>query len=115
MTDTTIKKIDSSASPVGAMGQKYLAAGKNMSMRMWDEVAPKDDKEPRRRDYETVGFVIEGHAQLEVEGQTADLRPGDSWVVPAGAKHTYRILETFTAVEATSPPAAVHGRDEGNS
>jgi hypothetical protein len=33
-------------------------------------------------------------------------------VVPRGASHTYKILEAFTAVEATSPPAAVHGRDE---
>jgi mannose-6-phosphate isomerase-like protein (cupin superfamily) len=33
------------------------------------------------------------------------LAPGDSYLVPAGAEHTYRILETFTAVEATSPPA----------
>jgi quercetin dioxygenase-like cupin family protein len=40
------------------------------------------------------------------------LEPGDSWVVPKGASHSYRILEPFTAVEATCPPAAVHGRDE---
>jgi hypothetical protein len=33
-------------------------------------------------------------------------------VVPKGARHSYRILETFTAVEATSPPAEVHSRDE---
>jgi hypothetical protein len=32
--------------------------------------------------------------------------------VPRKASHTYRILEPFTAVEATSPPAFVHGRDE---
>ena len=39
------------------------------------------------------------------------LEPGDSWLVPKGASHTYNILESFTAVEATSPPAEVHGRD----
>jgi hypothetical protein len=33
------------------------------------------------------------------------LEPGDSWVVPNGASHTYQILEPFTAVEATSPLA----------
>jgi hypothetical protein len=37
---------------------------------------------------------------------------GDSWVVPKGALHRYTILEPFTAVEATYPPAHVHGRDE---
>jgi quercetin dioxygenase-like cupin family protein len=40
------------------------------------------------------------------------LEAGDSWVVPKGAKHSYKILESFTAVEATSPPAQAHGRDE---
>jgi quercetin dioxygenase-like cupin family protein len=33
------------------------------------------------------------------------LTPGDSWVIPAGAEHRYRIVEHFKAVEATSPPA----------
>lgn len=39
------------------------------------------------------------------------LEPGDSWSVPKGARHSYKILEPFTAVEATSPPAQVHGRE----
>ena len=49
---------------------------------------------------------------LLLEGQTIRLERGDSWLVPAGAKHTYLILEPFTAVEATAPPSQVHGRDE---
>jgi hypothetical protein len=32
--------------------------------------------------------------------------------VPAHAEHAYRVIETFTAVEATAPPAQMHGRDE---
>jgi len=46
------------------------------------------------------------------EGQTVTLEPGDSWLVPAGTEHAYRILTEFTAIEATAPPAQVHGRDE---
>jgi quercetin dioxygenase-like cupin family protein len=45
-------------------------------------------------------------------GQKILLEPGDSWIVPRGASHNYRILEPFTAVEATHPPAVIHGRDE---
>jgi quercetin dioxygenase-like cupin family protein len=67
---------------------------------------------PPARDYETVGYVISGRAELTLEGQSLNLEPGDSWLVPAGAEHSYRILEPFTAVEATAPPAEVHGRDE---
>ena len=47
-----------------------------------------------------------------LEGQTVRLGPGDSWAVPRGASHTYKILEPFTAIEATSPPAFAHGRDK---
>jgi len=111
--DTTVVKVSSAHSPRGAMGQKYLASGVRTSMRLWQEEQPGEAKPPSRRDYETVGYVIAGRARLELEGQSVLLEAGDSWVVPRGARHTYRILEPFTAVEATSPPAEVHGRDEG--
>ena len=113
MADTTITKVDGRHSPKGANGQKYLASGRTVSMRLWEKEAPKDGKAPVRRDYETVGFVVSGRAELTIEGQTIVLEPMNSWVVPKGAEHSYRILEEFTAVEATSPPAEVHGRDEG--
>lgn len=81
-------------------------------MRLWENEAPTSDKPMRTRAYETVGYVISGRAELHLEGQMVLLQPGDSWVVPAGAMHTYKVLESFTAVEATSPPAQVHARDE---
>ncbi|HYZ84824.1 MAG TPA: cupin domain-containing protein [Bryobacteraceae bacterium] len=112
MSDTTIMKVDSRHSPVGKMGQKYLAISKSMSMRLWEEQPDKGDKQPSIRDYETIGYVIEGSAELHSEGQMVLLNAGDSWVVPRGAEHRYRILKPFKAVEVTHPPASVHGRDE---
>jgi quercetin dioxygenase-like cupin family protein len=112
MADTTITKVSGSHSPSGTMGQKYLASGKHVGMRLWVSEAPGKPKPASRRDYEAVGYVIGGAAELQLEGQVVRLEPGDSWVVPAGAEHTYRILEEFTALEATSPPAHAHGRDE---
>ena len=112
MGETTVTKVDSRKSPRGAMGQKYLAAGKHMGMRLWEDEQPGEADAPTAREYETVGYVIAGRAELHIEGQMVLLEPGDSWVVPEGASHAYKILETFTAVEATSPPAHVHGRDE---
>ena len=92
--------------PVGRMliFPSLLTGAKSLTNRM--------SKPASRRDYETVGYVIGGAAELQLEGQVVRLEPGDSWVVPAGAEHTYRILEEFTALEATSPPAHAHGRDE---
>jgi len=110
MGDTTVTKVNSTYSPAGEHGQKYLASGKTVALRLWHE-SPREKKTASKRDYETAGYVIGGHAELEIEGQTVKLEPGDSWVVPKGAEHQYRILDEFTAIEATAPPAHVHGRD----
>jgi quercetin dioxygenase-like cupin family protein len=112
MGDTTVIKVDSSNSPGGALGQKYLVSGKSLAMRLWEKEEPGAAKEHAVRDYETVGYVISGKAELHIEGQMVLLEKGDSWVVPKGASHAYKILESFTAVEATHPPANIHGRDE---
>jgi quercetin dioxygenase-like cupin family protein len=111
MADTTVTKVQGTHSPRGPEGEVYLASGKRLSMRLWQEDQPTEGS-PRRRDYETVGYVVSGRAELVTEGQTVRLEPGDSWVVPEGAEHSYRILESFTAVEATAPPTQVHGRDD---
>ncbi len=113
--DTSVVKLDSTRSPRGAMGEKYLASGVRVSMRLWDNEPPNSEDEAREteseRDYEVVGYVVSGCAMLHVEGQTVRLDPGASYVVPRGSRHFYHVLEPFTAVEATSPPAHVHGRD----
>jgi quercetin dioxygenase-like cupin family protein len=113
--DTTVKKVSSQFSPHGEMGQKYLVSGKYVSMRLWEDEQPAEAKPPTRRDYETVGFVIKGRAELHIEGQMILLNPGDAWVVPKGEEHTYKILEPFTALEATSPPAQVKERDRAQA
>ena len=112
MEDTTIKKIDSKHSPKGKKGQKYLATGLTMAMRLWEKESPRVDKKENVNPYETVGYVVEGRAKLHSEEQTIVLEPGDSWVLPKGARHKYEILEPFTAIEVTHPPARVDDRDE---
>lgn len=106
--DTTIKKVQSSHSPVGDMGQKFLVAGKRMSMRLWDAEPTGKKTEVHAREYETVGYVIKGKARLQLEDQEIVLEPGDCWLVPPGAGHAYHIEEPFTAIEATAPPAEFH-------
>lgn len=112
MADTTVMKVNSNYSPKGELGQKYLASGKTVSMRLWEDEQPDEPKPAAAREYETVGYVIKGKAELHIEGQMILLEAGDSWMVPKGSSHTYKILESFTAVEATSPPSQVHGRDD---
>jgi len=111
MVDTTVTKVNSAHAPTGEQGQSYLASGQSVAMRLWQESAQEHDEDVSKRDYETAGYVISGHAELEIEGQKVKLNPGDSWIVPKGAEHRYHIVDEFTAVEATTPPAHIHGRD----
>ena len=111
MAETSVHKVNSASSPKGKMGQKYLACGVGLGMRLWENVSAGKDHPPTERDYETAGYVIQGRAELHLGGQKILLEPGDSWIVPRGANHSYHILEPFTAVEVTHPPAVIHGRD----
>jgi quercetin dioxygenase-like cupin family protein len=112
MGDKSITKVSARTAPKGSRGQKYLASGISLSMRLWEGEAPGKAESAADRPYETVGYVISGRAELHLEGQTILLEPGDCWVVPKGSRHTYKVLETFTAVEATHPPAEIHGRED---
>ncbi len=111
MADTSVTKVESGQAPKGPQGQRYLASGRSLSMRLWENETPDTPPHPVRRAYETVGYVISGRAELTLEGQMVKLEPGSSWVVPKDAEHSYRFIETFTAIEATHPPAQVHERD----
>ena len=97
-----ISKINADEAKTGTDGDMLLVGGANMSMRLWKNEAPQN-KEPHRSDYETLGYVIAGRAELTIEGQIVSLRPGDSYLVPANAEHAYRILEASTALETVSP------------
>ncbi len=111
MADKSVTKVNAAQAPHGEMGQKYLASGVHLGMRLWEQGQPGEAGPETQRAYETVGYVITGRAELHLEGQMVLLEPGDSWVVPKGSSHTYKILEAFTAVEATTPPAQAHARD----
>lgn len=93
----------SSASATGANGERHLAAGEHIAMRKWENEEPGEPKPVSRREYETIGYVLAGRAELHLGGKVTTLEPGSSWVVPHGAEHTYRILERFSAIEVTHP------------
>ena len=76
MSDTTVKKVSSRGSPHGEMDQTYLVSGKRVSLRLWRNEKPLK-KAATRRDYETVGCVLAGYAELTVEGQIVSLEPGE--------------------------------------
>ncbi|PNY81054.1 cupin domain-containing protein [Deinococcus koreensis] len=103
MTQTSRYKLSQRDTTHGPDGEHHLIRGETGSMRLWHREEPNEGKPETVNDYETLGYVIEGRAELVVDGQSIALQPGDSYCVPRGASHTYRITETLTAVEVTSP------------
>jgi hypothetical protein len=87
MTDTTVKKVSAAHSPKGDMGRTYLVSGKRLSIRLWRTGPEDSEKAPSRREYETAGYDLEGSAELQIEGQSIRLEPGDSWLVPPDVEH----------------------------
>lgn len=85
--------------------KEILATGEDVGMRIWKNEKPGADKETHSSPYETVGYVLKGRAELHLNDDVIKLKEGDSYLVPKDTAHTYKILETFSAVEATSPPA----------
>ncbi|MCS7465489.1 cupin domain-containing protein [Stieleria sp. ICT_E10.1] len=95
----------------GGMGQVYLASGKHVALRRWSE-NPGGFSEVRSRNYEIVGYLVEGMLEIDLDGEMAKLGSGDSWLVPEGAPHRYRVIDPVVAIEATSPPARFNDRDQ---
>ena len=107
-----IRKVSSKGTEACPTGEVLLATGATMGMRMWQNEEPQE-KAPHRSPYETLGYVVAGRAELTIEDESVTLEPGDSYLVPRNVEHTYRILETFSAIECTSPPAIIAGGKGG--
>lgn len=106
MTGQSRYKVSRSETTHGENGEHHLARGESSSMRLWHREEPNADKPQSTHPYEVLGYVIEGRMDLVVNGETVRLGPGDSYYVPCDTPHTYRITETLTAVEVTTPAPA---------
>jgi len=53
--------------------------------------------------HEQAGTVADGRIHLEVDGATAELGPGASYLIPGDAPHFVRALDAATLIEVFSP------------
>lgn len=107
----TIEKLSVTEAPDGSMREKLLVGTDQVALRYWQELPPRWPNNPKEqeewtiRQYDTLGYVIKGRAELQTEGKSLKLQPGDSWRVPRGVRHRYVISEPLEAIEATHPAA----------
>lgn len=118
--DSTIMKVIEETAPVGPSGEKYLASGRHVGMRLWRLQPHIGEMPTHTRDYEVVGYVISGRASLflggsagssDSRGSELKLEAGMSYCVPRGTPHRWHIEAPLVAIEGTSPVCFVHDRD----
>ncbi len=81
---------------VGATGERMMVT--LMTFREDQEVGT------HAHSNEQAGYCVRGRFELTIAGESTLIEPNDSYVIPAGATHSYRILEDSLAVEVFSPP-----------
>jgi quercetin dioxygenase-like cupin family protein len=51
------------------------------------------------------GVMLEGEAELTVDGKAQIIRKGDSYYIPAGSVHSIRILSSMKALDVFNEPS----------
>lgn len=89
-------------SPIEGIAQKTLVYGDNTLMTEFR--LKKGSILPRHSHiHEQTGYLVSGRIRLQIEDQSFDCGPGDSWCVPGDAIHGADILEDAVAIEVFSP------------
>lgn len=81
---------------VGATGERMMVT--LMAFKEGQEVGTHSHP------HEQAGYCIQGRFVLTIDGLSTVIEPDDSYVIPGGASHSYRVLENALAVEMFSPP-----------
>ncbi len=53
--------------------------------------------------HEQVGYVASGRVRFAIDGESRELRAGDSYLAPSGASHKVTALEPSVCVDCFSP------------
>ncbi len=54
--------------------------------------------------HEQIGYVASGLLRFTVDGQSADLGPGDAYLIPGGSPHEVYAYQDSVAIDVFSPP-----------
>ena len=94
----------------GPRGEKLMAHGDTLALRVWER-EPEGEQSPEHANaYEYVAYVAEGALRVRIgDDEPAEVRAGDSYVVPAETPYAFEVLEAATVVEAVSPGDALQG------
>ena len=81
---------------VGAIGERMMVT--LMTFEEGQEVGT------HAHPHEQAGYCVQGRFELTIGGVPTMIEPDDSYVIPGGTPHSYRVFEDALAVEMFSPP-----------
>ena len=87
----------------GDGGYEIVHESPGLELGVYVLVAPEPDRQQPHADDE-VYVVLEGRGTLEIEGETVDLREGESAFVPAGAEHRFSGYENLSLLVVFARP-----------
>jgi quercetin dioxygenase-like cupin family protein len=92
----------------GPRGEQVLAHGDALALRVWEHEPSGEQSPEHANPYEYVAYVTEGALRVRIgDDEPAEVRAGDSYVVPADTPYAFEVLESATVVEAVSPADAL--------
>jgi len=98
----------SSDATTGDRGERLLAAGDQVALRVWEHEPAGETAPEHANEYEYVAYVTDGLMRVRIgDDEPVEVGVGDSYVVPAGTPYGFEIVERATVVEAVSPASAL--------
>jgi len=98
--------LNKDAKPINALPgliRKTLAQGKSMMIcefRFDAHVEIPIHSHP----HEQVGYLVEGHVEMVIDGKKYELKKGDSYYAPSNVPHGVLTLEPSVIVDTFNPP-----------
>ncbi len=104
-TENTVLGADAAT---GERGEQLLARTAKVALRLWEGEQAGEQNPGHANRYDYVAYVISGAMRVRIgEAEPVDVRPGDSYAVPAGTSYSFEVTETAKVVEAVAPGDAI--------
>ena len=86
------------------MHERLMARASNVELRLCELDPASEADMPLDDDHDRVAYVQEGALIVAIgDDPPAELHPGDCYLVPAGERCVFEVLEPATLVEAIGP------------
>lgn len=102
MTKRIVKKEDAVKRMFKGVSLDSLAVGEKSIVCKMNYVVGNFATE-HTHPHEQIGYVISGRYRMTVDGQEAELYPGDSYAIPGNVPHSFEVIEGGEVIDVFTP------------